>query len=116
MKTYETEEIAKILNISTASVRKFAYRNDYFCINKNVKTGVKAVWGEDMFKAISEYVSKKRKIKAKRELMKKKAPSLTIEQLKELHPLVTDERCFRLTWFPETVPKGFEDVEKLKIE
>ena len=27
------------------------------------------------------------------------------------HPLVTDKRCLRLGWFPDTVPKCFEDLD-----
>ncbi len=27
------------------------------------------------------------------------------------HPLITDKRCLRLGWFPDTVPKCFEDLD-----
>ena len=30
----------------------------------------------------------------------------------ESHPLVTDKRCFRLSWWPNTVPKCFEDLDE----
>jgi hypothetical protein len=35
-----------------------------------------------------------------------------LEDLKREHPLVTDERCFTLSWFPETIPSVLEEVEK----
>ena len=35
-----------------------------------------------------------------------------LEDLKREHPLVTDERCFTLSWFPNTEPKNFEEIEK----
>lgn len=34
-----------------------------------------------------------------------------IEELRKLHPLVTDDRCFLRNWWPDTVPKCFEDLE-----
>lgn len=36
---------------------------------------------------------------------------MTVEELKAGHPLVTDERCFRLEWFPDIVPVCFLDEE-----
>jgi virulence-associated protein VapD len=51
-------------------------------------------------KKIEEYVKK----------MKKEQPKMTIEQLKILHPLVTDERCFNINYWPESMPKCFEDL------
>lgn len=35
-----------------------------------------------------------------------------LEKLKREHPLVTDERCFILSWFPETIPSGFSEEEE----
>lgn len=34
-----------------------------------------------------------------------------LERLKRGHPLVTDERCFKLSWWPETIPSIFQDDE-----
>ena len=31
------------------------------------------------------------------------------------HPLVTDPRCLRLNWWPETMPKCFEDLDEAII-
>lgn len=28
------------------------------------------------------------------------------------HPLVTDRRCLRLNWFPDTIPNCFEDLDE----
>lgn len=33
-----------------------------------------------------------------------------LEELKKEHPLVKDERCFTLSWFPDTKPKNFEEI------
>lgn len=34
-----------------------------------------------------------------------------LEELKREHPLVTNEKCFTLSWFPETIPSVFEEEE-----
>ena len=34
------------------------------------------------------------------------------EDKADLHPLVTDKRCLKFTWFPDVVPKCFEDLDK----
>lgn len=38
------------------------------------------------------------------EVVVKKTNEENLEELKKEHPLVTDERCFTLGWFPETIP------------
>ena len=35
-----------------------------------------------------------------------------LEELKKEHPLVTDERCFTLSWFPETIPSVLKEEEE----
>ena len=35
-----------------------------------------------------------------------------LEELKKEHPLVTDEKCFTLSWFPKTIPSVFEEEEE----
>ena len=52
-------------------------------------------------KKIEEYVMKQ----------KKETPKLTLEQLRILHPLVKDDRCFNINWWPETEPICFKDLE-----
>ena len=37
-----------------------------------------------------------------------------LEKLKKEHPLVTDERCFTLTWFPKIIPSVLSEVEEGK--
>ena len=32
-----------------------------------------------------------------------------LEQLKKEHPLVTNEKCFTLSWFPETIPSVLQE-------
>lgn len=35
-----------------------------------------------------------------------------LEDLKKEHPMVTNEKCFTLSWFPKTVPSVFEEEEE----
>ena len=37
--------------------------------------------------------------------------SLKVDEA-DKHPLVTDKRCLRLNWFPDTVPICFEDLDE----
>ena len=34
------------------------------------------------------------------------------EEMKREHPLVTDKRCFTLSWFPETIPFVMSEEEE----
>lgn len=34
-----------------------------------------------------------------------------LEQLRKEHPLVKDDRCFRLNWWPVTRPACFDDED-----
>ncbi len=37
-----------------------------------------------------------------------------LEKLKREHPLVTDERCFIFSWFPETIPSYFNETDGIE--
>lgn len=34
------------------------------------------------------------------------------DESEDEHPLVTDKRCLRLSWFPDVLPKCFEDLDE----
>jgi len=51
-------------------------------------------------KKVEEYVMKQ----------KREQPKLTLEQMKMLHPLVKDERCFNINYWPATEPVCFKDL------
>ena len=36
--------------------------------------------------------------------------SKSLEQLRAEHPLVKDDRCFNINWWPNTVPKVYEEI------
>ena len=39
------------------------------------------------------------------------AVKIDVEALKAEHPLVTDERCLKLSYWPETIPACLEEAE-----
>lgn len=45
------------------------------------------------------------------EVVVEKTNEEKLEELKKEHPLVTDEKCFTLSWFPETIPSVLQDDE-----
>lgn len=118
-----TAEVAKLANCSAfivlAVTRDLHFPTTWGRVNH---TQTK-IWTEEQVKKILEAV-KERLIKNKKwfdcaknrdipKPVKKAAPVvLDLEKLKSEHPLVTDERCFRLSWFPNTEPKNFEEIEK----
>lgn len=70
---------------------------------------------EDDDKKIIDYFKKKKE----EEVAKKKAEKLArhkaflakVEELKKQYPSVTDERCFNLAWWPDTVPECLKDLD-----
>lgn len=46
------------------------------------------------------------------EVVVEKTVQEKLEELKREHPLVTNEKCFTLSWFPETVPSVSEEEEE----
>ena len=111
-RTFTTLEIADACGIAVQSVRNFANTYHYESLAvRSSNTGRCAIWDFNFYKAIKEVYERKAKEKEKR-LKAKKEPeeeNKTLEELKRLHPLVTDERCFKLSWFPETIPNNLAD-------
>lgn len=111
-KIYTTEEIAMILDVSTARVRNIA---NYYHIEHTVlptSNSRAAVYSYDAMRQIKECY----------ETMKKKSDRLKLQQIAESiqksndqeaseneHPLVTDKRFLKLSYFPETTPSCFEE-------
>lgn len=55
----------------------------------------------------AEKIRKETIIKAEKE----KQFQQSLKQLRKEHPLVTDDRCFRLSWWPEVLPSVLEERE-----
>ena len=118
-----TAEVATLANCSAFIVLAVTREQHFPTTWGRVNHTQTKIWTEEQVKKILEAV-KERLIKNKkwfdcaknRDILKpvKKAASvkLDLEKLKSEHPLVTDERCFHLSWFPDTEPKNFEEIEK----
>lgn len=107
-KMYTTTELVEITGLTRAAVLR---RASPFGYTKNCKYILKRTsWGN----YIKEFSFTESQVKAmgfdhyfhseKEEEAAEKNVQEKFKELKKEHPLVTDERCFTLSWFPETTP------------
>lgn len=108
---YTVEELSQFLDVTTA------------CINKNVRLlslnriliGQRFYYTDKTKHVLEEFF--KLDNKARKRMILKFAERADnqqkkeLEQLKKEHPLVTDYRCFKLTWFPQNVLHTYDDEE-----
>lgn len=111
---FTTTEIAIATSYSEMGVRNLFTQMGIKPVIKATENGRRAMWGYSAYRAImewSEMQKEKRKkfelARLSRQLEEKK----TTEELKALHPLVTDERFFKTEFFPDTEPACFKDLE-----
>lgn len=114
-KVYTTTELVEITGLTRAAVlrraRLFGYTK--YCRYVLKRTS----WGN----YIKEFSFTESQVKAmgcdhyfrseKEEEVAEKTREEKLEELKREHPLVTNEKCFTLSWFPETVPSVLEKDE-----
>lgn len=102
---FTTVEIADALNTNRPTIYHIAELKGIECT-----IGAKRVkyWTYSDFKQIKEFLDQHKKPEKKTV----KAPELPIEELMKLHPLVKNTRWFKLSDFPDIVPKGFETLEE----
>ena len=112
---YTTTELVKITGLSRAGVlrraRTFGYTKYCKYVLKRTNCG----------NYIKEYSFTESQVKTmgcdhylrieKEEEVAEKTREEKLEELKKEHPLVTNEKCFTLSWFPETVPSVLEEEE-----
>ena len=117
-KFYTTKEVASILSCSQHLVltagNKLGIGNEKLYLNHTLNR----MWTEQDIEKIKELVRQRkeanagwyRRININKE-QKQKEKEMQLEQLRKEHPLVKDDRCFILSWFPNVVPniEGFED-------
>lgn len=115
-KMYTTTELVEITGMTRAGVLK---RARPFGFTKGCKYLLKRTsWGN----CIKEFSFTESQVKAmgfdhylnseKEEEVAKKTREEKLEDLKKEYPLVTDERCFTLSWFPEIIPSVLNEVEE----
>ena len=114
-KTYTTTELMEITGLTRAGVlrraRPFGYTK--YCRYVLKRTS----WGN----YIKEFTFTESQVKQmgcdhdlRGEIVEvvEKTNEEKLEELKKEHPLVTDEKCFTLSWFPETIPSVLEEEEE----
>lgn len=114
-KTYTTTDLMEITGFTRAGVLR---RARPFGFTKYCRYVLKRTsWGN----YIKEFTFTESQVKAmgcdhdlrgeKKEVVEKTREE-KLEELKKEHPLVTDEKCFTLSWFPKTVLSVLEDNEE----
>ena len=114
-KTYTTTELMEITGLTRAGVlrraRPFGYTKYCKYVLKRTDWGnyIKEFsFTESQVKAMGcDHVLRSEIVEAVEKTNEEK-----LEELKKEHPLVTDEKCFTLSWFPKTVPSVFEEEEE----
>lgn len=114
-KIFTTTEIMEISGLTRAGVLR---RARPFGFTKYCRYVLKRTsWGN----YIKEFTFTESQVKAmgcdhdlrgEKEEVVEKTREEKLEELKKEHPLVTDEKCFILSWFPKTVPSVLEDDEE----
>lgn len=114
-KMYTTTELMEITGLTRAAVlrraRSFGFTKKcrYFLKRTSRGNHVKECsFTESQVKAMDfDHNLRNQKV----EVVVKKTNEENLEELKKEHPLVTDERCFTHSWFPETIPSILQEEE-----
>lgn len=112
-KIYTTQEIADYLETSASIIRNIAH---YYNIEKKVcptKNSRAAYYTYDSVRLIKEHYEAKRNKERQDAISRMKVvkPELTLDEMKKLHPLVTEERFLNLNYWPDITPKCFVDLD-----
>lgn len=115
---YSTSELAKIANVTNSEIRNICRRlkidwevrpsNNSRCAYYTYADSLKIIAYTKNAKQVREENQKKLKNLILKSYAKSEE-SKTIEELKKEHPLVTDERFFKTSYFPEVIPECFKE-------
>ena len=115
-KMYTTTDLVEITGLTRAAVLRRARPFGYTKYCKYVLK--KTSWG-NYIKEFSFTESQVKAMGCDRYLRSEKEGEVSektreekLEELKKEHPLVNNEKCFVLSWFPETVPSVLEEEEE----
>lgn len=98
---FKTKEVADICGVTVGMVH---YAVEKLGIIYTTNKYGYAQFSFNQMRLIREYYKK-----SDLSNFKPKGEPMTLEQLKELHPLVKDERFFKLSYFPEVTPNCFAE-------
>lgn len=115
-KTYTTTDLMEITGLTRAAIlkraRPFGYTKHCRYVLKRTNWGnyIKEFsFTESQVKAMGcdHYLRSEKEEEAAEKTMQEK-----LEEMRKEHPLVTDKKCFTLSWFPETIPSVLEEEEE----
>lgn len=110
---FTTKEVGAILNQKPNCISAVVYRLGIHRILKSTPYGRTYFFNYQQMREIKEYYDRRNKERAAKGLPQLKAEETiqySLEELKQIHPLVTDERCFKSSYWPDILPKCFEDI------
>ena len=111
-RTFTTSEIALASGYSKEGVRGLLNKFRIKCKIRPTQTSREAVWDYTAYKAVMDWKKEKDEIRKSKEIKQPtKEYVQTLEELKKTHPLVRDVRFFRLSYFPETIPECFKELD-----
>lgn len=115
-KNYTTTDLVEITGLTRAGVLR---RARSFGFTKGCKSLLKITRSGNCIKEFLFTESQVKQmgfdhcLRSKKEKdVSEKTKEEKLEKLKKEHPLVTDERCFTLSWFPEIIPSVLNEVEE----
>lgn len=113
-KLYSTNEIAEILKVHKTQVQNAVNVLEIIAKGKRVESRTKcSVFSEAQFDVIRKYVEwgcKRNMSKAQFALLQAEIEKIQ-GGVETEHPLVTDKRCLKMNYWPNVVPRCFEDID-----
>lgn len=107
---FTTEEIALASGYSKEGVRGILSKFRIKCQIRPTENSREAVWDYTAYKTVMDWKKEKDEIRMRRQTEKPvMEEEKTLEQLKAEHPLVKDDRFFKTSYFPNVIPKCFEE-------
>ena len=110
-RVFTTEDIASLTGYSKENVRNILRGGGYKPKIRATKISRQAVWTYDAYRYVVDWNKKHIEKRIKKTALKKTNTDKDLEQLKVEHPLVTDFRCFKLSWWPDIEPDCFKEVD-----
>lgn len=114
-RTFTIADLGYAFGVTSASILNEIHKNNLpFTVEKRGR-GKRFIAPYETYLELKKHYDKMLEKKAgKKKVTDNAKPaaqkSLTVEEMRKLHPLVTDDRFFKESYFPETVPDCFEDM------
>lgn len=111
-KKYSADELSEIFDVSVSGIRsRVSHINDKSTLTKKIVLDARNAPHPQYVFTLKEakfydIIPKKRE----RKVIKPKAPE-NIEEMRINHPLIKDDRFFKLSYFPEIIPACFVEDE-----